>query len=212
MRDGHRVIFSRTGSRDLEERIITMAAPHSVDPGQLLEKHLADASPDLLAEMIAAFANAMMSAQADQVCGAGYGERSDARINQRNGYRARQWDTRVGTVELAVPKLREGSYYPDWLLTHRRRAEQALVTVVATAYLLGVSTRRVERLAEQLGSKAYRARRSRRWQRIWMPKSARFGSVRWMLSAATRMGPPELRFCHKDGTRGLPVMGPPGCQ
>jgi transposase-like protein len=154
MGDGHRVIFSRAGSRDLEERIITMAAPHSVDPVQLLEKHLADASPDLLREMIAAFANAMMSAGADQVCGAGYGQRSDQRVNRRNGYRAREWDTRVGTVELAIPKLREGSYFPDWLLTHRRRAEQALVTVVATAYLLGVSTRRVERLAEQLGVKS----------------------------------------------------------
>ncbi len=85
---------------------------------------------------------------------AGWGERSDARTNRRNGYRAREWDTRAGTVELAVPKLREGSYFPDWLLTHRRRAEQALVTVVATAYLLGVSTRRVERLAEQLGVKS----------------------------------------------------------
>jgi transposase-like protein len=96
----------------------------------------------------------MMSAQADQVCGADYGERSPGRTNQRNGYRAREWDTRVGTVELAVPKLRQGSFFPDWLLTHRRRAEQALVTVVATAYLLGVSTRRVERLAEQLGVKS----------------------------------------------------------
>jgi len=131
-----------------------MAAPHSVDPAQLLEQHLADASPDLLREMIASFANAMMSAQADQACGAGYGERSAERTNQRNGYRAREWDTRAGTVELAVPKLRAGSFFPDWLLTHRRRAEQALVTVVATAYLLGVSTRRVERLAEQLGVKS----------------------------------------------------------
>ena len=130
-----------------------MAAPHSVDPVQLLEQHLAGASPDLLAEMIASLADAMMSAQADQACGAGYGERSGERVNRRNGYRAREWDTRVGTVELAIPKLREGSYYPDWLLTYRRRAEQALVTVVATAYLLGVSTRRVERLAEQLGVK-----------------------------------------------------------
>jgi putative transposase len=148
------VILSRTRSRELEERIITMAAPHSVDPVQLLEQHLASASPDLLREMIAAFANAMMSAQADQVCGAGYGQRSDQRVNRRNGYRSRDWDTWVGTVELAIPKLREGSYFPDWLLTHRRRAEQALVTVVATAYLLGVSTRRVERLAEQLGVKS----------------------------------------------------------
>jgi putative transposase len=131
-----------------------MAAPHSVDPAQLLEQHLGDASPDLLRQMIATFANAMMSAQADQICGAGYGERSAERTNRRNGYRAREWDTRAGTVELAIPKLREGSFFPDWLLTHRRRAEQALVTVVATAYLLGVSTRRVERLAEQLGVKS----------------------------------------------------------
>jgi transposase-like protein len=131
-----------------------MAAPHSVDPAQLLEEHLASASPDLLREMIASFANAMMSAQADQLCGAGYGERTETRTNRRNGYRAREWDTRAGTVELAIPKLRQGSFFPDWLLTHRRRAEQALVTVVATAYLLGVSTRRVERLAEQLGVKS----------------------------------------------------------
>jgi putative transposase len=131
-----------------------MAAPHDIEAGELLEQHLAGASPDLLRQMIASFANAMMSAQADQACGAGWGERSDERVNRRNGYRAREWDTRAGTVELAVPKLREGSYFPDWLLTHRRRAEQALVTVVATAYLLGVSTRRVERLAEQLGVKS----------------------------------------------------------
>jgi putative transposase len=131
-----------------------MAAPHDIEVTELLEQQLQGASPDLLRQMIASFANAMMSAQADQVCGAGWGERSDERVNRRNGYRAREWDTRAGTVELAVPKLREGSYFPDWLLTHRRRAEQALVTVVATAYLLGVSTRRVERLAEQLGVKS----------------------------------------------------------
>jgi putative transposase len=104
-----------------------MAAPHSVDPARLLQEHLADASPDLLREMIASFANAMMSAQADQLCGADYGERSTDRTNQRNGYRAREWDTRAGTVELAIPKLRQGSFFPDWLLTHRRHAEQALV-------------------------------------------------------------------------------------
>jgi putative transposase len=130
-----------------------MAAPHSVDPAQLAEQ-LASASPDVLREMVAAMANALMSAQADQLCGAEYGERSPQRANRRNGYRARDWDTRAGTIELAVPKLRQGTYFPDWLLTHRRRAEQALVTVVATAYLLGVSTRRVEKLADQLGIKS----------------------------------------------------------
>ena len=79
-----------------------MAAPHSVNPDQMLEQHLASASLDLLREMIASFANAMMSAQADQLCGAGYGERSAERVNRRNGYRMWEWDTRAGTVELAV--------------------------------------------------------------------------------------------------------------
>jgi transposase-like protein len=103
--------------------------------------------------MVKTFADALMSAEADVLCGAGYGERSPVRVNCRNGYRAREWDTRAGTVELAIPKLRSGSYFPDWLLQHRRRAEQALVSVVATSYLLGVSTRRVEKLAGQLGVK-----------------------------------------------------------
>ena len=85
-----------------------MAAPHGLDPAQLVEQ-LASASPDVLREMVAAMANALMSAQADQLCGAEYGERSPQRANRRNGYRARDWDTRAGTVELAVPKLRHGS-------------------------------------------------------------------------------------------------------
>jgi transposase-like protein len=70
------------------------------------------------------------------------------------GYRARDWDTRTGTIELAIPKLPNGSYFPEWLLQHRRRTEQALVTVVATSYLLGVSTRRAEKLADQPGVKS----------------------------------------------------------
>src|SRR5918912_2097359 len=131
-----------------------MAVPGSVDAAGFVREHLECASPDVLRAMVKTFAEALMSAEADAICGAPYGQRSEERTNQRNGYRAREWDTRAGTVELAVPKLRHGSYFPDWLLTHRRRAEQALVTVVATAYLLGVSTRRVERLAEQLGVKS----------------------------------------------------------
>jgi transposase-like protein len=101
--------------------------------------------------MVKDFAEALMSADADAVCGAGWGERSSERVNRRNGYRERDWDTRVGSIELAVPKLREGSYFPDWLLQPRRRAEQAFVSVIADAYLAGVSTRRVEKLVQQLG-------------------------------------------------------------
>jgi putative transposase len=116
-----------------------------------LRKQLEQASPDLLRAMVKDFAEALMSAEADAVCGAGYGERSPERVNRRNGYREREWDTRVGSIELAVPKLREGSYFPDWLLQARRRAEQAFVSVIADAYLAGVSTRRVEKLVQQLG-------------------------------------------------------------
>jgi transposase-like protein len=71
--------------------------------------------------------------------------------NSRNGYRARDWDSRVGTIELAVPKPRAGSHFPDWLLERRRRSEAALISVVATSYLLAVSTRRMEKLVETLG-------------------------------------------------------------
>jgi transposase-like protein len=116
-----------------------------------LRKQLEEAHPDLLRAMVQEFAEALMGAEVDALCGAGYGERSPERVNRRNGYRERDWDTRVGSIELAVPKLREGSYFPGWLLERRRRAEQALVSVIADAYLAGVSTRRVEKLVQQLG-------------------------------------------------------------
>jgi transposase-like protein len=129
-----------------------MAASDSVnDVVGWLDDRLAEASPDLLRSMVKGFAEALMSAEADAACGAGYRERSDGRVNSRNGYRTRDWDTRAGTVELAIPKLRTGTYFPEWLLERRRRAEQALVSVVATSYMLGVSTRRVEKLVGQLG-------------------------------------------------------------
>jgi len=119
-------------------------------PGDSFEQTLASASPDMLREMIRGFAQRMMDAEVEVRCNAGYGEVTPDRVNSRNGYRHREWDTRAGTVELAVPKLRHGSYFPSFL-EHCRRAERALASVVATAYLLGVSTRRVEKLAASLG-------------------------------------------------------------
>jgi putative transposase len=101
--------------------------------------------------MVRSFAQRLMAAEVDVLCGAGFGEVSSERVNSRNGYRARQLDTRVGSMELAIPKLREGSYYPGWLLEPRRRAERALVAVVAECYVRGVSTRRVEGLVQTLG-------------------------------------------------------------
>jgi putative transposase len=128
-----------------------MTAPSSIDPAHFLHEQLAQASPDLLRQMLTTFINTLMSAEADAVCGAEYGARSAERTNVRNGYRPRDFDTRAGTLDVAIPKLRSGSYFPDWLLERRRRAERALTTVVATCYLLGVSTRRMEKLVESLG-------------------------------------------------------------
>ena len=131
-----------------------MTVPTTIDPAAWLSKYLegADGDQDLARAMLKAFAEAIMSAQASMQCGAGYGERTDERENSRNGYRTRRWDTRVGTIEaLAVPKLRRGVYSPEFLLTPRRRAEQALVAVICQAYVAGVSTRRVDELVKALG-------------------------------------------------------------
>src|ERR1700750_3342761 len=115
-----------------------MADITSVDLARLAGDNLEQASPDLLRAMVKAFAEALMSAEADAACGAPYGQVSDERVNHRNGYRDRRWDTRAGTIELAIPRLRQGSYFPDWMPGRRRRSEQALISVVATSYLLGV--------------------------------------------------------------------------
>jgi transposase-like protein len=101
--------------------------------------------------MVKVFAEQLMGAEVDAVCGADYGERSEERVNRRNGYRERPWDTRAGTIALQVPKLRESTYFPEWLLEPRRRAERAFVQVVAECYVRGVSTRRVEGLVKQMG-------------------------------------------------------------
>jgi transposase-like protein len=129
----------------------TMADNPSVDLARVPGDNPVAASPDLLRAMVQAFAEALMGADADALCGAPYGQPSAERVNYRNGYRQRRWDTRAGMIDLAIPRLRAGSYFPEWLLERRRRSEQALVSVVATSYLLGVSTRRVEKLAETLG-------------------------------------------------------------
>ena len=103
-----------------------------------LRKQLEEADVDLLREMVSAFVTALMGAEADAVCNAAYGEKNPDRVNSRNGYRPRTWDTRAGTIELAIPKLRQGSYFPEWLLEPRRRAERAeraLIAVVADCYL-----------------------------------------------------------------------------
>jgi putative transposase len=125
--------------------------PNSVDALDWLRKHLEADDSDLVREMLREFAQRLMSAEADAACGAGYGERSAERVNARNGYRYRDFDTRAGTIELAIPKLREGSYYPGWLLEPRRRAERALTQVICQCYVEGVSTRRVDDVVKAMG-------------------------------------------------------------
>jgi transposase-like protein len=151
-RDDHRVNLKQQFPHNNLRRI-TVNVGTTIDAAAWLGKYLegANGDTDLAQAMLAAFAEALMSAEASMQCGAAYGERTPERENSRNGYRLRPWDTRVGSIELAVPKLRRGVYSPEFLLQPRRRAEQALVAVVCQAYVEGVSTRRVDDLVKAMG-------------------------------------------------------------
>jgi putative transposase len=121
-----------------------------MDVLELLRKRGVEGDVDFLREALAVLVQAVMEAEVTAHLGAGYGERTPNRVTQRNGYRPRAWDTRVGTLELSIPKLRQGSYFPS-LLEPRRRSERALLSVVQQAYVEGVSTRRVDELVKALG-------------------------------------------------------------
>src|ERR1044072_3227696 len=137
MNEGHRVILRETVQSHSSKGLNAMTTAHDIDCPQVLAERLTTTHPDVLRELLATFIHTLMGAEADALCGAGYGQRSTERTNQRNGYRHREFDTRTGTLDLAIPKLRHGSYFPDWLIERRKRAERALTTVVATYYLLG---------------------------------------------------------------------------
>jgi putative transposase len=108
------------------------------------------ADVDVLRQMVQFMAQKLMEIDVEGRCGAGYDEKSPDRLNSRNGYRDRTWETRAGTVELKVPKLRTGSYFPEFL-EPRRTAEKALAAVIQEAYVHGVSTRSVDDLVKALG-------------------------------------------------------------
>jgi putative transposase len=128
-----------------------MTGSESLTAREVAGEVMASAHADLLRESVAVIVREIMEAEVSKIAGAELGERApDRRVAQRNGYRERQWDTRVGSIELAIPRLRTGSYLPSFL-EPRRRAEQALVAVVQEAYVNGVSTRKVDRLVEQMG-------------------------------------------------------------
>lgn len=121
-------------------------------PGlEWLRNQIEQLDTDLLRQMLKSVAEFLMGLEADQICGADFGKKSQGRVNYRNGYRQRRWDTRAGSIALELPRIRKGSYFPQWLLTPRRRAEKALVQIVSESYINGVSTRRVERIAAAMG-------------------------------------------------------------
>jgi len=127
-------------------------ADERVDATELMGNVLELGHRDVLRQMLATMLAQVMDAEVSDRCSAGYNERSGERANRRNGYRERELETRMGTVPLSIPKLREGSYFPSFL-EPRKRWEKAFVNVVSEAYVLGVSTRKVEDLVEAMGAR-----------------------------------------------------------
>jgi putative transposase len=127
---------------------------------QVISCLLEEEGLDFLPESLTWVVQRLMEAEVSELIGAERGERSEERLTHRNGYRPRRWDTRDGELELAIPKLRRGSYFPSFL-EPRRRSEQALVSVVQEAYVAGVSTRKVDQVVESLGLRASKSEVSR---------------------------------------------------
>jgi putative transposase len=127
---------------------------------EVVREVLRDEHADVIRESVRAVAQELMEAEVSELIGAQRGERSEDRATHRNGYRPRRWDTRAGEIELQIPKIRQGSYFPSFLQP-RKRSEQALVSVVQQAYVCGVSTRRVDQLVESLGLRISRSEVSR---------------------------------------------------
>jgi putative transposase len=137
-----------------------MAETKRMTAEQVVSYLLEEEGLDFLRESLSWVVQQLMEAEVSELIGAERGERSEQRLTHRNGYRPRRWDTRAGELELSIPKLRRGSYFPSFLQP-RRRSEQALVSVVQQAYVCGVSTRRVDQLVESLGLRISRSEVSR---------------------------------------------------
>jgi putative transposase len=138
-----------------------MAGADRMTIEEVVRKVLRDEHADVIRESVETIAREIMEAEVAELVGAELGERRpDDRATHRNGYRPRRWDTRAGEIELQIPKLRQGSYFPSFLQP-RKRSEQALVSVVQQAYVCGVSTRRVDQLVESLGLRISKSEVSR---------------------------------------------------
>jgi putative transposase len=137
-----------------------MAESQRMTIDEVVEKLLSDEHADFVRESLRWVVEQLMETEVSELIGAEHGERTPDRATHRNGYRARRWDTRAGELELRIPKLRRGSYFPSFL-EPRRRSEQALLNVVQQAYVCGVSTRKVDQLVESLGLRISRSEVSR---------------------------------------------------
>ncbi len=137
-----------------------MAETKRMTAGQVVSYLLEEEGVDFLRESLSWVVQQLMEAEVSELIGAERGARSEERLTHRNGYRPRRWDTRAGELELAIPKIRRGSYFPSFL-EPRRRSEQALVSVIQQAYVCGVSTRKVDQLVESLGLRISRSDVSR---------------------------------------------------
>ena len=127
---------------------------------EVVRQVLREEHGDVIRESVRAVAQELMEAEVSELIGAGHGERTEDRATHRNGYRPRRWDTRAGEIELQIPKIRQGSYFPSFLQP-RKRSEQALVSVVQQAYVCGISTRGVDQLVESLGLRISKSEVSR---------------------------------------------------
>ncbi len=137
-----------------------MAEGRRMTAEEVVAKLMSDEHADVLRESLRWMVEQLMEVEVSELIGAELGERTPDRATHRNGYRARRWDTRAGEIELQIPKLRRGSYFPSFL-EPRRRSEQALLNVVQQAYVTGVSTRKVDQLVESLGRRISRSEVSR---------------------------------------------------
>jgi putative transposase len=152
----------------------------------LLRKAQMEGNADFLKEGVRALSQAIMEMEVEQHIGAGRHQRVPERTGYRNGYRQRSWDTRVGTVELSVPRVRDSSYFPS-LLEPRRRAERALSAVVQEAYVHGVSTRKVDELVKALGMTGIS-------KSLMSPSFVRSSTTRWNVSATGRWKAPTPTY------------------
>ena len=191
--------------------VTTMAETKRMTAEQVVGYLLDGEGLDYLRESLTWVCQQLMEAEVSELVGAARGERApEERLTHRNGYRPRPWQTRAGELELAIPKLRRGSYFPSFL-EPRRRSEQALVSVVQEAYVAGVSTRKVDQVVESLGLRVAKSEVSRICRAL-ASRSTPSATVR--SRAATRTcgsTPRSRRSATRAGSCARPWCSPTAC-